>query len=164
MDRAEFILVRPVDAIVASRRGRPDQAPCGGNASHGVGAAVADSRLRLPVAVSMLQNPNPRPIWMTAGAPPLVGHARQRECALLGSPYWVPTRQGIGCGSSFVTAPRVFVPTITRSSIEYPSPVPGFRPWHGPDANYGVLSWPLRRPVACVGSYPSLLSKGLGIG
>ena len=34
----------------------------------------------------MLQNPNPRPIWVIEGAPPLVGHARQRESARFSAP------------------------------------------------------------------------------
>ena len=121
-------LVGSADAIVALRRGEISSGPMRclrRTISNAVGATVAGFCVRLRIAVSLLQNPNPRPT------------------------------------------------TIIQSSIEYPSPVSGFRPWHGSDANYGVFSWPLRRPVATkflrssrrsfavyVGSYPSLLLKG----
>ena len=81
-----------------------------------VGAAVAGFRMRLRVAVSLLQNPNFPPIWMTEGArfsAPLLGFRPDK---------------GSGVVHLIVTAPRVFVPTIIQSSIEYPSPVSGFRP------------------------------------
>jgi len=78
--------------------------------------------MRLPVAVSMLQNPNPRPIWVTEGAPPLVGHARQRECALLDSPYWVLTRQGISA-SCLLAAARVALKAGAVIFIDCPQSV-----------------------------------------
>src|SRR6266446_4220773 len=87
-------LVGSADAIVALRRGEISSGPMRclrRTISNAIGAAVAGFRLRLRVAASLLQNPNPRPIWMTEGArfsAPLLGFRPDKGSAPRASLRW----------------------------------------------------------------------------